>query len=216
MWKQYSCQYSATTKRMGVSSLDAPPPWRHFFTGERKTTEVVIKRREELRGALAGWQRTSKNTNVHKKKANFEVYEAEGRRKSPLAASPRSPTAIFFVQGIIKKKERRRTGRRWMAFLRPLLFRYRSSLNPPSPPPPPPQFAWLQINKSMAPTQRSSSGISQTGGGANNDGGGAFKPKPMNKRWQLCLARGKIQLWPPRERKKNCLVIICHIVICAQ
>lgn len=60
-------------------------------------------------------------------------------------------------------------------FLRPLLFCPRSSLNPPPPLPPPPQFAWLQINESMAPTQRSSSGISQTGGGANNDGGGSFQ-----------------------------------------
>lgn len=68
-------------------------------------TDVVIKRREELRGASAGWLRTNKNTNVYKKKANFEVSEAEERPKSLLAASPRSPTAIFFVRGFNKKKE---------------------------------------------------------------------------------------------------------------
>lgn len=68
-------------------------------------TDVVIKRREELRGALAGWLRTNKNTNVYKKKANFEVSEAEERPKSLLAASPRSPTAIFFVRGFDKKKK---------------------------------------------------------------------------------------------------------------
>lgn len=53
-------------------------------------TDVVIKWREELRGALAGQQRTNKNTNNTKKKAHFEASKADERPKLLLAAKSHS------------------------------------------------------------------------------------------------------------------------------
>lgn len=73
----------------GVMVPDTPPPWRPLLTGERKTTDVVIKWREELRGALAGQQRTNKNTNIHKK-GKFEASKAKKRRETEVAVSVES------------------------------------------------------------------------------------------------------------------------------